>query len=256
MSGSLKLKIKLKPRPQETEFASGRSDHKRKLEDYSPQHSGFQSLGANGNHNEVQRPKKQKQHQQAAGQLQPTASGKKVKLHIKGPWSKAATALETKDSPLRHSSLGHAQQSHSQGKPSSHGPSVTLKQRPPAKAVQAPGQADAAAPDRNPSKKQKVKGFAKVKQQPSDALDIQSRGGAASRDTASQNANFEARSGQAEASIAQVPKPEGTVALAVPTRAILERIVDKMQRKDTFNIFRDPQRLWYVLLPCSLPNLQ
>lgn len=37
-----------------------------------------------------------------------------------------------------------------------------------------------------------------------------------------------------------IPKSEGNSAVAVPTQAVLERIVDKMQRKDNFNIFKEP----------------
>ena len=236
MSGSLKLKIKLKPRLQDTESAQGRSDHKRKLNDYSPQHSGVPSSATNGSHSETKRPKKQK-HQQAAGQLQPSGSGPKLKLHIKGPWSKAASASDNKDP--HQASSGHPQQPYP-GKNAA--PTVTLKQRPPAKAVQVLGQADAGAPVRDPNKKQKVKGFGKVKQgqgQPAAnaALETYPRGGAAS---ASEDLDLQAPAAQDEAPMAQIPKIEGNVVLAVPTRAILERIVDKMQRKDNFNIFRDP----------------
>ena len=237
MSGSLKLKIRLKPRPQESESAQGRSDHKRKLDEYSPHApSGFPST-ANGNHSEVKRAKKQKQVQQAANQLQPTSSGNKVKLHIKGPWNKAPSASDHRDSSLRPSSPSQAQQSLEKGKAVGQGPSAKLQQRLPAKTVQAPGQADAAAASAYPSKKQKLK----LKQQPSAAasLHADAADGAAFRGAAT-GVKLEGAPGPTEASIAQIPKSESTVALEFPTQAILERIVDKMQRKDTWNIFRNP----------------
>ena len=240
MSGPLKLKIKLKQRPQETDSASGRSEHKRKLEEYLPQQSGVACSDVNGNHSEVKRPKKQK-HNQAA-QAQPTASSHKVKLHIKGPWNKAATASETKSSPLRQFPSGSAQQLHPQAKPSSHGPSISAKHRPPAKAVQVLSQADTGP--RLANKTHKLKGSGQANQQQGSQLAdgataSHSRDGAASRGT-SGVAHLEAASGPAEGSQLQLSSGKGLEALIVPTRAILERIVDKMQRKDNFNIFRDP----------------
>ena len=239
MSGSLKLKIKLNPKPQVSDSAPGRSDHKRKLEDYSSPHSALPSPAANGSHSEAKRPKKQKQQHQPVPPLQPTGSGTKVKLHIKGPWNKAVSASENKDSPLRQSSSGKAFQAQPPSKSSLGKTTFSIKQRPPAKAVQHLGQADSVASARTSNKKTKVKGFANAKQYPVDAApdESQSRGAAVS--TASERNNFEAAS-TADASIAQPFKSEGNGVLAVLSPSILERVVDKMQRKDTFNIFRDP----------------
>ena len=235
MSGSLKLKIKLKPRPQETDPASEKSDHKRKLGDYSSQHPSLPS--ATGDHSEVRRSKKQKQHHPANPPLHSTGSVPKVKLHIKGPWNKAASASENKDSPLRQASSGQPFQSQPPSKSSLGHPVLSIKQRPPAKAVQNLGQADAAAPAKAVVKKTKLKGFEKGKQHQADTApdDTESKGAAASKDS-SERHNLEA----AEASVGQPPKSEGHGLLAVPTRSVLERIVDKVQRKDNFNIFRDP----------------
>ena len=237
MSGSLKLKIKLKPRPQETDSALEQADHKRKLGDYSSQHPTLPSAAANGDHSEVRRSKKQKQNHPVNPPSQSTGSIPKVKLHIKGPWNKAATASENKDSPLRQTSSGQPFQSQSPSKSALGHPVLSIKQRPPAKAVHNLGQADGAAPAKTAVKKTKLKGFAKGKQHLPDAAPdgTQSRGPAVSKDS-SERANLEA----ADASIGQPPKPEGHGVAAVPTRPVLERIVDKTQRKDTFNIFRDP----------------
>ncbi|KAL0039070.1 hypothetical protein WJX77_007012 [Trebouxia sp. C0004] len=235
MSGPLKLKIKLKQRPQEPEFAPGPSDHKRKRDEYSPQPVGVPTSTANGHRSEVKRPKKQKQHQQGHSQPQITSSGNKVKLHIKGPWSKAASASDSKDLPLRQSSSGHP---HSQGKAVHQGPSVVLKQRPPAKAVQVIGQGEPAQAFKPPSKKPKLK----LKQQQNSsaadgALGANATDGAASVDAAP-GIKTETVPGQVEAPM--IPKSEGNPAIAVLTQTVLERIVDKMQRKDNFNIFKEP----------------
>ena len=237
MSGPLKLKIKLKQRPQEPEFAPGSSDHKRKRDEYSPQPLGVPTSAANGHRSEVKRPKKQKQHQQVTSQPQITSSGNKVKLHIKGPWSKAASASDSKGSPLRQSSSGHP---HSQGRAVHQGPSVVLKQRPPAKAVQVLGQADPAQAFKPPSKKPKLK----LKQQQGSSAAGGALGANAADGTASVDAapgiKTETSPGQIEAPLILIPKSEGSPAVAVPTQAVLERIVDKMQRKDNFNIFKEP----------------
>jgi len=237
MSGPLKLKIKLKQRPQEPEFAPGPSNHKRKRDEYSPQPLGVPTSAANGHRSEVKRPKKQKQHQQVTSQPQITSSGNKVKLHIKGPWSKAASASDSKGSPLRQSSSGHP---HSQGRAVHQGPSVVLKQRPPAKAVQVLGQADPAQAFKPPSKKPKLK----LKQQQGSSAAGGALGANAADGTASVDAapgiKTETSPGQIEAPLILIPKSEGSPAVAVPTQAVLERIVDKMQRKDNFNIFKEP----------------
>ena len=237
MSGPLKLKIKLKQRPQEPEFAPGPSNHKRKRDEYSPQPLGVPTSAANGHRSEVKRPKKQKQHQQVASQLQIPSSGNKVKLHIKGPWSKAASASDSKDSPLRQSSSGHP---HSQGKGVNQGSSVVLKQRPPAKAVQVLGQADPAQAFQPPSKKPKLK----LKQQQRSSAADGALGANATDRTSSLDAapgiKSETAPGQVEAPMTLIPKSEGNSAVAIPTQAVLERIVDKMQRKDNFNIFKEP----------------
>ena len=237
MSGPLKLKIKLKQRPQEPEFAPGPSDHKRKRDEYSPQPLGVPTSAANGHRSEVKRPKKQKQHQQVTSQPQITSSGNKVKLHIKGPWSKAASASDSKGSPLRQSSSGHP---HPQGKAVHQGPSVILKQRPPAKAVQVLGQADPAQAFKPPSKQPKLK---LKQQQGSSAADGALGANAADRTSsldAAPGIKTETAPGQVEAPVTLIPKSEGNSAVAVPTQAVLERIVDKMQRKDNFNIFKEP----------------
>ena len=237
MSGPLKLKIKLKQRPQEPEFAPGPSDHKRKRDEYSPQPLGVPTSAANGHRSEVKRPKKQKQQQQGASQSQITSSGNKVKLHIKGPWSKAASATDSKDSLLRQSSSGHP---HPQGKAVHQGTSVVLKQRPPAKAVPVLGQADPAQASQPPSKKPKLK---LKQQQGSSAADGALGANAADRTSflnAAPGVKTETAPGQVEAPMMLIPKSEGNSAVAVPTQAVLERIVDKMQRKDNFNIFKEP----------------
>ena len=239
MSGSLKLKIKLKPRPQETSSAPQNTDHKRKLEHFSSPYPSHPSAAANGDHSEARRPKKQKQQHQVTPPLQSSGSGTKVKLHIKGPWNKAAGASESRDSPLRQSSSGQTFHLQPPNRSSLGTPTLSIKQRPPVKAVQNLGQADAAGPAKPSVKNTKLKGFARGKQHPTDAApdDTQSRSAAASRDPASEELNLETA---AETSVGQAPKHDGHAALALPTRSVLERIVDKMQRKDTFNIFRDP----------------
>lgn len=240
MSGSLKLKIKLNPKPQVSDSAPGRSDHKRKLEEYSSPHPTHPSAAAaaNGSHSEPKRSKKHKQQHQAVQPLQSTGSGTKVKLHIKGPWDKAASTSENKDSLLRQSSSGKALQAQPSSKSSLGKATLSIKQRPPAKAVPNLGKADTAAPARTSSKKTKPKGFANDKHYP-DAVagDSQSRGAAVS--TASERNNFEAAS-TADGSTAHPLISEGHGGLATLSNSVLERIVDKMQRKDSFNIFRNP----------------
>lgn len=242
MSGSLKLKIKLKPKPQVSESAPGRSEHKRKLEDYSSPHPALPSSAANGSHSEARPPKKQKQqHQLVSPPLQPTGSGTKVKLHIKGSWNKAASASENRDSPLRQSSSGKASHAQLLSKSSLGKPTLSIKQRPPAKAVQNLGHAASTAPAKTSTKKTKVKGFANAKQYPVDTApdDSRSKGAAVSTASDRNNLNLEAAS-TADAPIAQPIKPGAHGVLAVLSSSVLERIVDKMQRKDTFNIFREP----------------
>ena len=244
MSGSLKLKIKLKPKPQVSESAPGRSDHKRKLEDYSSPHSALPSSAANGTHSEARPPKKQKQQHQLAGvppAQQPTGSGTKVKLHIKGSWNKAASASETRDSPLRQSSSGKTIHAQLPSKSSLGKTTLSIKQRPPAKAVQNFGHTDSTAPARTSIKKTKVKGLANAKQYPADTAqdDSQSKGAAISTASDKNNLNVEAAS-TADAAIAHPLKSGPNGVLAVLSSSVLERIVDKMQRKDTFNIFREP----------------
>lgn len=237
MSGSLKLKIKLNPKPQVSESATGRSDHKRKLEDFSSPHPAHPSLAAaaNGSQSEAKRSKKQKQQHQPVPPLQSTGSGTKVKLHIKGPWDKAASTSENKDSPLRQSSSGKAFQTQPASKSSLGKTTLAIKQRPPAKAVPNLGQADSTAPAKTSSKKKKVKGFPNGKQYPDAAAgDSQSQGA-----TTSERNNFEAASA-ADVSTAHPLKSEGHAGLAALSDSVLERIVDKMQRKDSFNIFRNP----------------
>ena len=251
MSGSLKLKIKLNPKPQVSDSAPGRSDHKRKLEDYSSPHPAHPSSAAatNGSQREAKRSKKQKQQHQPVPPLQSTGSGTKVKLHIKGPWDKAASTSENIDSPLRQSSSGKAFQAQPSSKSSLGKTTLSIKQPPPAKAVPTLGQADSAAPARTSSKKTKVKGVTNGKQYP-DAAAGDSRGAANS--TASEKNNFEAAS-TADASITQQHKFEGHGGLAALSNSVLERIVDKMQRKDSFNIFRNPVTEAVV---CSALSLQ
>lgn len=242
MSGSLKLKIKLKPKPQVSESAPGRSEHKRKLEDYSSPHPTLPSSAANGSHSEARPPKKQKQqHQVVPPPLQPTGSGTKVKLHIKGSWNKAASALENRDSPLRQSSSGKTFHANLPSKSSLGKPTLSIKQRAPAKAVHNFGHFAGTAPAKTSTKKTKVKGFANAKQYPADTApdDSHSKGAAVSTASDRNNLKLEAAS-TADASIAHSSKPGAHGALAVLSSSVLERIVDKMQRKDTFNIFRDP----------------
>ena len=241
MSGSLKLKIKFNPKPQVSDSAPGRSDHKRKLEDYVSPHPAHPSLAAaaNGSKSEAKRPKKQKQQHQPAPPLQSTGSGTKVKLHIRGPWDRAASTSENKDSPLRQSSSGKALQAQLSTKSSLGKTTLSIKQRPPAKAVPNLGQADSATPAGTSSKKTKVKGLQNGKQYPDAAAagDSQSRGAALS--TASERNNFDPAPA-ADVSTAHLLKSEGHGGLAALSNSVLERIVDKMQRKDSFNIFRNP----------------
>ena len=253
MSGSLKLKIKLNPKPQVSDSAPGRSDHKRKLEDYSSPHPAHPSLAAaaNGSQSETKRSKKQKHQHQPDLPLQSTGSGTKVKLHIKGPWDKAASTSENKDSPLRQSSSGKGLQTQPSSKSSIGKTTLSIKQRPPAKAVPNLGQADSAAPARTSSKKTKVQGFPNGKQYHEAAAgDSQSRGAAFS--TASERSNFEAASA-AYVSTANPLKSQGHGGLTALSNSVLERIVDKMQRKDSFNIFRNPVTEAVV---CSALSLQ
>lgn len=240
MSGSLKLKIKFNPKPQVSDSAPERSDHKRKLEDLSSPHPAHPSLAAaaNGSQSEAKRSKKQKQQHQPVPALQSTGFGTKVKLHIRGPWDRAASTSENKDSPLRQSSSGKAFQAQPSTKSSLGKTTLSIKQRPPAKAVPNLGQADSATPARTSSKKIKNKGFPNGKQYPDAAAgDLQSRGAALS--TASERNNFDAAP-VADASTAHPLKSEGHGGPAALSNSVLERIVDKMQRKDSFNIFRIP----------------
>lgn len=252
MSGSLKLKIKFNPKPQVSDSAPGKPDHKRKFEDHSSPHPAHRSsaAAANGSHSEAKRSKKQKQQHQPVPPLQSAGTGPKVKLHIKGPWDKAANTSENKDSPLRQSSLGKAFQAQPPSK-SSHGKTtLSIKQRPPAKAVQNLGQADSTAPIKTSSKKTKVKGFADGKQYLNAAAgDPQSRSAAVS--TASERKDFVAAS-TADTSTAHLVKSEGHEGTAELSSSTLERIVDKMQRKDNFNIFRDPVTEAVVCFALSL----
>lgn len=257
MSGSLKLKIKLNPKPQVSESAPGGSGQKRKLEDYSSPHSALPASAANGSHSEARRPKKQKQQHQIVPPLQPTGSGTKVKLHIKGSWNKAASASENTDSPLRQSSSGKAFQAQLPSKSSLGKTTLSIKQHPPAKAVQHFGQADSLPPARTSAKKTKVKGFANAKQYPTDTApdDSQSKGAAVSTASERNNLHLEAVS-TADESTAQPSKAGAHGALAVLSRSVLERIVDKMQRKDTFNIFREPVTEAVVCLAFSFQGRQ
>lgn len=251
MSGSLKLKIKFNPKPQVSDSAPGTADHKRKFEDHSSPHPAHRSsaAAANGTHSQAKRSKKQKQQHQPVLPLQSAGTGTKVKLHIKGPWDKAANTSENKDSPLRQSSLGKAFQAQPPSKSSLGKTTLSIKQRPPAKAVQNLGQ-DSAAPINTSSKTTKVKGSADGKQYPNAAAgDPQSRGAAVS--TASERKDFEAAS-TADASTAHLVKSEGHEGTAVLSSSTLERIVDKMQRKDNFNIFRDPVTEAVVCFALSL----
>lgn len=233
MSGPLKLKIKLKPKPQEPETASARSDHKRKLDEYSPQASGLLSSAGNGT--EVKRAKKQKQHQQVPNQTQSTASGSKVKLHIKGPWGKAVSASDKGDSPYAQSSLRPFQPDQAQS-PAAAKPSLVIKHRPPVKSSQIPAALNGTAPSK---KKQKGSGTAQHAGPPALALqprDSTASGGLSALPGQAQDAG----AAQAQSSIKLGHQADGGQAPAYPTRALLERVVDKMQRKDTFSIFKNP----------------
>ena len=238
MSGSVKLKIKLKPRPAEGQSVPESSGHKRKLDDSARDPSANKGLGANST-SELHKHKKLKQAQSSVGTAAAAPPSNKVKLHIKGPWGKATSNSGNTDTPLKSSS-SIAQPSSTQYRGS-----VVAGSKPPAKQAPETGRQTHILSSKPPSKKKKQHCFTASSFQPHAANGAANlaKHGAQSLDTKSEDTNMESISGRPGTTLGHAVKAEeATTSSGVtqPTRAVLERIVDKMQRKDTFNIFKEP----------------
>ena len=238
MSGSVKLKIKLKPRPAEGQSIPDSSGHKRKLDDSARDPPGNKGLGASST-SEIHKHKKLKQAQASSGTPGAVPQSNKVKLHIKGPWGKATSTSGNNDSPLRSSS--------SVVQPSSaqHRGSVVAGSKPPAKQAPDTGRQTHILSAKPPSKKKRQHSFTASGFQPHTANGAASfaKHGTQSLDTKSEDTNMESVSGRPGTTLGHAVKADEAITSAEgiqPTRAVLERIVDKMQRKDTFNIFKEP----------------
>lgn len=239
MSGSVKLKIKLKPRPAETAPSRESSGLKRKLEDDGKDTPRDTAHKAHNNR-EPHKSKKLKLAQKNPSTPAAAPSSNKVKLHIKGPWGKATNGTGNTESP-QNSSAPAAQPSLSQQKPL---PFTAF--RPPAKQVpNTGGQLQSA---KAPGSKKRQHSSIAPSVQPH--IGSQTNGvtglikhGTQSLDTKSEDTNMDSISGRPGTTLGHAIKAEEATtsgAVTHPTTLVLVRIVDKMQRKDTFNIFKEP----------------
>lgn len=240
MSGPVKLKIKLKPRPVEDQPLPESSGHKRKLDNFARDLPGDKGTSAK-NRSEPHKPKKLKLAQ--GNSVTPAApSGNKVKLHIKGPWGKATSNSGNTDSPFGPS-LSAAQPVFPQ-----HRAPPAAGSRPPAKQAPDLGRQQLLLSTKPPSKKKKQHSFPASSFQPFTAPPANGvpnlvKHETRSLETKSEDTNLDSISGRPGTTLGLALKAEEATtsgAITQPTRTVLERIVDKMQRKDTFNIFREP----------------
>lgn len=254
-NGPVKLKIKLKSRPSDAQSLAETSGQKRKLEASAQDPEPDKGFGVT-DRPELHKPKKLKVVKREADSAAAAPSSNKVKLHIKGPWSKPTSSSGNTEAPSKHS------HSDSQAPQKGLAQQRTLSaaaSRPPAKQVP------------NGVKHQQsvsIKPLSKKKKQQHSlaATDLKSApdavpGGAANNikyeasnlDIKTEHRTADSVSSLPEATLGHSVKPGDVSASASslqPTQAVLVRIINKMQRKDNFNIFRDPVTELMVCLAC------
>lgn len=249
MGGSVKLKIKLKPRPTEAQPSSESSGLKRKFHGLDSDRSREKVDSTQAN-NQSHKPKKLKLVRNDSATPAAASLGSKVKLHIKGPWDKATNYAGNANSP-HTSSVSAAQPAFSQQRPSQF-----IGSRPPVK--QGPSSAVLLHSIKPPSKKKKQYTPSATGNQPftasqANGLSKLGKHGPQALDTKSEDTNLDSVSGHPGTTLGHAMKVEEASTsgpVTHPTRTILERIVDKMQRKDTFNIFKEPVTEAMVRMVC------
>ena len=259
-NGPVKLKIKLKSRPSDAQSVAETSGQKRKLEPSTQDPQPDKGFSVT-DRPELHKPKKLKVVKREADGAAAAPSSNKVKLHIKGPWSKPTSTSGNTAPPLKQarSSSQTPQAGFAQQKTSS----AAAASRPPAKQVPeaVKHQQSISVKPLNKKKKQQQSLAADHRElapsAPPGGAGYSIRNGLQAANVKTELGNANSLSSLPEATLGQTVKDEDAAASGSslhPTQAVLVRIINKMQRKDNFNIFRDPVTELMVCVAALLPK--